>query len=67
MYHPQNFFSNQQDSPGQPQLLQEPVIQSTYQQSFRSNNQMRQVMDIQNPPSSSFLLYDHRYRTSDAA
>lgn len=66
-YHPQNFFSNQRDSPGQSRLLQEPVIESTYQQSIRSTNQMRQVMDIQNPHSSSFLLYDHRYRTSDAA
>ncbi|XP_028806268.1 protein FAR1-RELATED SEQUENCE 5-like isoform X1 [Neltuma alba] len=67
MYHPQNFFSTQQDSPGQPQLLQEPVIQSMYQHSIRNTNQMRQVIDIQNPHSSSFLLYDRKYRTSDAA
>ncbi|TKY51268.1 FAR1-RELATED SEQUENCE 9 [Spatholobus suberectus] len=69
MLHPPNFFSNQQDSPGQSQLLQEPIIQSTYHESMPSNNQMRQGMDldIQNSHSSSFLLYDHRYRSSEAA
>lgn len=63
-----NFFSNQQD-PGQSQLLQEPIVQNTYHESMPSNNQMRQGMDldIQNPHSSSFLLYDHRYRSSESA
>ncbi|KAG4397925.1 hypothetical protein GLYMA_10G238500v4 [Glycine max] len=37
---PPNIFSNQQDSPGQSQLLQEPIIQSTYHASMLSNNQM---------------------------
>ncbi|KAF7820882.1 protein FAR1-RELATED SEQUENCE 5-like isoform X1 [Senna tora] len=66
MYPPPNFFSNQQDSPGQSQLLQ-PIIQSAYQETIPSTNQMRQAMDheLQNSHSSSFLLYDHRYRTSD--
>ncbi|RDX62880.1 Protein FAR1-RELATED SEQUENCE 5, partial [Mucuna pruriens] len=69
MLQPPNFFSNQQDSPGQSQLLQEPIIQSTYHESMPSNNQMRQGLnlDIQNPHSSSFLLYDHRYRSSESA
>ncbi|KAK7343667.1 hypothetical protein VNO77_12588 [Canavalia gladiata] len=69
MFQPPNFFSNQQDSPGQSQLMQEPIIQNTYHESMPSNNQMRQGMDldIQNPHSSSFLLYDHRYRNSDSA
>ncbi|XP_014514273.1 protein FAR1-RELATED SEQUENCE 5 [Vigna radiata var. radiata] len=69
MMQPQNIFSNPQDSPGQSQLLQEPIIQSTYLESMPINNQMRQGMDldIQNPHSSSFLLYDHRYRSSESA
>ncbi|KAJ1402510.1 Zinc finger, PMZ-type [Sesbania bispinosa] len=69
MFQPPNFFSNQQNSPGQSQILQEPIIQNTYHESMPSNNQMRQGMDldIQNPHSSSFLLYDHRYRSSDSA
>ncbi|XP_061359919.1 protein FAR1-RELATED SEQUENCE 5-like [Gastrolobium bilobum] len=69
IFQPPNFFSNQHDSPGQSQLLPEPIIQSTYHESMASNNQMRQGMDldIQNPHSSSFLLYDHRYRSSDSA
>ncbi|RZB44096.1 hypothetical protein D0Y65_054233 [Glycine soja] len=66
---PPNIFSNQQDCPGQSQLLQEPIIQSTYHASMPCNNQMRQGidLDIQNPHSSSFLLYDHRYRSSESA
>lgn len=71
MFQPLNFFSNQQDSLGQSQLLQvyffavikyfgylwymllcitgweiviqEPMIQNTYQESIPINNQMRQV------------------------
>ncbi|KAJ7975671.1 Protein FAR1-RELATED SEQUENCE 5 [Quillaja saponaria] len=67
IYQPPNFFSNQHDSPGQSQLLQEPLIRSAYQESMSSSPQKRQVMDldIQSPHSSSLLLYDHKHTATD--
>ncbi|KAL6291462.1 hypothetical protein ACE6H2_008972 [Prunus campanulata] len=60
MYQPLNFFSNQHDSPGHSQLLQEPLINGTYQEPVSSTPEMRQAMDldVQHPHSSSFLLLD---------
>uniref|UniRef100_A0A5B7B2B1 Protein FAR1-RELATED SEQUENCE n=1 Tax=Davidia involucrata TaxID=16924 RepID=A0A5B7B2B1_DAVIN len=67
MYQPPNFYSNQHDSPGQIQLLQESLIRNPFQDSMSSNAQLRQAMDldVQHPHSSPFIHYDHRYRTSD--
>ncbi|XP_027363747.1 protein FAR1-RELATED SEQUENCE 7-like isoform X3 [Abrus precatorius] len=65
MFQPSNFLSNQQESQDQSQLLQEPIIQNTYHESMPSSNQGMDL-DIQNPHPSSFLLYDHRYRSSDS-
>ncbi|XVF12447.1 hypothetical protein REPUB_Repub08aG0119200 [Reevesia pubescens] len=64
MYQQPNFYT---DQPSQTQLLQEPLIRSTYHDSVSNGTQLRQAMelDIQHPSSSSFLLYDHRYRNSD--
>ncbi|KAH7537985.1 hypothetical protein FEM48_Zijuj03G0151200 [Ziziphus jujuba var. spinosa] len=69
MYQPSNFFTNQHDSPGQSQLLQEPLIHNTYQESVSNATQLRQAMDldVQNPNPSSFLLFDHRYRSSETS
>ncbi|ONI25239.1 hypothetical protein PRUPE_2G291000 [Prunus persica] len=60
MYQPLNFFSNQHDSPGHSQLLQEPLINGTYQEPVSSTPELRQAMDldVQHPHSSSFLLLD---------
>ncbi|XWS48406.1 hypothetical protein CRYUN_Cryun13aG0073700 [Craigia yunnanensis] len=62
-----NFYSDQHDSPSQTRLHQEPLIRSTYHDSVSKSTQLRQAMelDIQPTHSSSYLLYDHRYRTSD--
>ncbi|XVE58596.1 hypothetical protein DITRI_Ditri04bG0182200 [Diplodiscus trichospermus] len=66
IYQP-NYYSDQHNSPSQTQLLQEPLIRGTYHDSVSNNTDLRQAMelDIQPTNSSSFLLYDHRYRTSD--
>ncbi|KAL5796150.1 hypothetical protein ACOSQ2_000970 [Xanthoceras sorbifolium] len=68
MYQQPNFYSDQHDSPSQTQLLQEPLIRSTYHESVPNTTQLRQAMDLdlQHPHSSSFLLYDHRYRPSES-
>ncbi|GKV43298.1 hypothetical protein SLEP1_g50608 [Rubroshorea leprosula] len=68
MYQQSNFFSDHHDLPGQTQLLQEPLIRSTYQESVSDTTQLRQAMelDIQPQHSSSYLIYDHRYRSSDS-
>ncbi|KAH0978975.1 hypothetical protein GBA52_006152 [Prunus armeniaca] len=60
MYQPLNFFSNQHDSPGHSQLLQEPLINGTYQEPVSSTPELRQAMDldVQHAHSSSFLLLD---------
>ncbi|XP_057423527.1 protein FAR1-RELATED SEQUENCE 5-like isoform X2 [Lotus japonicus] len=55
MFQPPNFFSNQQNSPGPSQLLQEPIIQHTYHESMPSNSQGMDL-GIQNSHSSSFLM-----------
>ncbi|XWS61123.1 hypothetical protein CRYUN_Cryun07bG0098200 [Craigia yunnanensis] len=67
MHQQPNFYSDQHDSPCQTQLLQERLIRSTYHDSVSNSTQLRKAMelDIQPTHSSSFLLYDHRYRTSD--
>lgn len=67
IYQPSNYFSSQHDSPGQSHLLQEPLIHNPYQEAVSSTTQLRQAMDldVQHPHSSSFLLYDDRYRASN--
>lgn len=60
---PNVFYSNQHDSP---QLIQDSLIHSTYQETVSNNTQLRQGMDldIENQQSSPFMLYDHRFRES---
>ncbi|KAL5567819.1 hypothetical protein UlMin_024394 [Ulmus minor] len=67
-YQPSNFFTNQHESPSQSQLLQEPLIHDTYQDSVSNTTQLRQEMnvDIQHPHSASFLVFDQRYIGSDS-
>ncbi|PON50836.1 FHY3/FAR1 family [Parasponia andersonii] len=67
IYQQPNFFTNQHESPSHSQLLQEPLIHSTYPESVSNTTQLRQEMDldIQHPHSASFLLFDQRYRASD--
>lgn len=66
LYQQPNFFSDQHDSPGQTQLLEEPLIRSTYHDSVPISTHLRQAMEL-DLQSSSFLLCDHscRYRASD--
>ncbi|KAK9291910.1 hypothetical protein L1049_019861 [Liquidambar formosana] len=68
VYQPPSFYSNQHDSTGQSQLIQESLIRSTYQESVSNSTQSRQAMDldVQHPHSSSFVLYDQRFRPPDA-
>ncbi|XP_031275813.1 protein FAR1-RELATED SEQUENCE 5-like [Pistacia vera] len=69
MYQQPNFYSDQDNPPGQTPLLQEPLIRNTYHESVSNNTHLRQVMDLDmhHPHSSSFMLYDHRYRTPDTS
>ncbi|GAY51487.1 hypothetical protein CUMW_134550 [Citrus unshiu] len=66
LYQQPNFFSDQHDSPGQTQLLEETLIRSTYHDSVPISTHLRQAMEL-DLQSSSFLLCDHscRYRASD--
>ncbi|XP_060971432.1 protein FAR1-RELATED SEQUENCE 5-like isoform X1 [Cannabis sativa] len=67
LYQPPNFYANQQDSPSQSQLLQDPLIHNTYPESVSNTTQLRQEMDldIQHSHSASFLQFDQRYRAPD--
>ncbi|XP_021892059.1 protein FAR1-RELATED SEQUENCE 5-like isoform X1 [Carica papaya] len=76
MYAQPNFYTEQHDSPCQTPLMQESLIPSTYHEAVSNATQLRQVTElevnnaamevgIQHPHSSTFLLYDNRYRTSD--
>ncbi|XP_022890310.1 protein FAR1-RELATED SEQUENCE 5-like [Olea europaea var. sylvestris] len=66
MYEQHNFYSSQQHSPDQVQFLQESLIRNQFQESMSNGTQLRQVMDHdnQNPHSSSFMDYNHRYRAT---
>ncbi|XP_021826892.1 protein FAR1-RELATED SEQUENCE 5-like isoform X2 [Prunus avium] len=48
MYQPLDFFSNQHDSPGHSQLLQEPLINGTYQEVVSSTPELRQWISMSN-------------------
>ncbi|CAK9136802.1 unnamed protein product [Ilex paraguariensis] len=67
MYPSQNFYSNQRDSSGQDQLLQESLVRCTFQESISNDTELRQAMDLdaQHPHSSSYLNDDHSCRTPD--
>lgn len=68
MYQQPNFYSDQHNPPNQTPLLQEPLIRNTNHESVSNTTQLRQAMDLDmhHPHSSSFMLYDHRYRGPDS-
>ncbi|KAM2427791.1 hypothetical protein ACFXTH_001833 [Malus domestica] len=57
---PNMFFSNEHDSPGHSQLLQEPLINGVYQEPVSSTPEVRQAMDLDVQTPSSFLVFDGR-------
>ncbi|KAM1817652.1 hypothetical protein FF2_001857 [Malus domestica] len=57
---PNMFFSNEHDSPGHSQLLEEPLINGVYQEPVSSTPEVRQAMDLDVQTPSSFLVFDGR-------